>query len=194
MKGTWITAGVVSAALALAGPVAGSAAAGEHPDQACLLRAATGELRCYPSAAALLEAVTGSAAGGATTADLADPATVASIEQGLARERRSEAGLRAARTTSGSVVTAVFYDGTFGHGAALVMEAPTGCDDDTGVEWAWPTLTPGWRNRIRSGVGYARCEFKVWNHASYAGAAYGYVASSGHLGALNGAANSVKMR
>lgn len=201
-------AGLAAAALVLpTGPAARAAAEREGgSDEACLLRATTGELHCYPSADALVEAVTGAPAEGLTTADLADRPTVASIEAGLARQDRAAAA-RAARTARtgldepgaapaplASVVTAIFYDGTYGSGAALVMEAPSGCDDDPDVEWAWPTLTSSWRNRIRSGTGYARCDFKVWNNASYGGASYGYVASSGHFGALDAAANSVKMR
>ncbi|WP_436700821.1 hypothetical protein [Nocardioides sp. BYT-33-1] len=221
-------AGLAAAALVLtAGPAPGAAGRAGATGEACLLRASTGELHCYPSAAALVEAVTGVPAHGLTTADLAERSTVASIERGLVRRDRATARTvstaradradradragRTARTrtaapeapdpadSSGSaalasVVTAVFYDGTYGTGAALVMEAPSGCDDDPEVEWAWPTLTSSWRNRIRSGTGYARCDFKVWNNASYGGASYGYVASSGHFGALDAAANSVKMR
>jgi hypothetical protein len=175
------------------GTTAHAAPSAAASDEACLMRATTGQVRCYPSADALLEAVTGEPAVGFTTADLAAPATVAAIESGLAGPGET-AGLRGAGVPLASVVTAVFYDGLNGTGAALVMEAPSGCDDDLGVEWAWPTLTPEWRNRIRSGIGYARCDFKVWNHAWYAGAAYGYVSSSGYFGALDGAANSVRMR
>ncbi|MDQ6523834.1 hypothetical protein RB608_09500 [Nocardioides sp. LHD-245] len=204
-------AGLAAAALVLpSGPAARAADAGEGAaDEACLLRATTGELHCYPSADALLEAVTGVPTDGLTTADLSERSTLRSIETGLVRQDRAAASraARAARTgldepvaaapapaPLASVVTAIFYDGTYGTGAALVMEAASGCDDDLDVEWAWPTLTSSWRNRIRSGTGYARCDFKVWNNASYGGASYGYVASSGHFGALDAAANSVKMR
>lgn len=169
------------------------AGATEASDEACLMQATTGRVQCYPSADALLEAVTGEPADGYSTADLASPDTVAAIESGLAGSSDAT-GFRAPGVPLTPVVTAIFYDGTHATGAALVMEAPSGCDDDLGVEWAWPTLTPEWRNRIRSGVGYARCDFKVWNHAWYAGAAYGFVASSGWFGALDGAANSVRMR
>ncbi|MCR1785155.1 hypothetical protein KVF89_21630 [Nocardioides carbamazepini] len=206
-----VLAGLAAAALVLpSGPPARAAADREGaPDQACILRATTGELRCYPSADALLEAVTGVSSDGLTTADLAERTTVASIEAGLVRQDRAVArsAVPAARAGQAdqpdlagptvplaSVVTAIFYDGTYGSGAALVMEAASGCDDDPDVEWAWPTLTSDWRNRIRSGTGYARCDFKVWNNASYGGASYGYVATSGHFGALDAAANSVKMR
>lgn len=185
-------AGAVALAMVVL-PGATPAGATEASDEACLMQAATGRVQCYPSADALLEAVTGQPAEGFSTADLAAPDTVAAIEAGLAGAAGTE-GLRAPGASRASVVTAIFYDGTYATGAALVMEAPSGCDDDLGVEWAWPTLTPEWRNRIRSGVGYARCEFKVWNHAWYAGAAYGFVASSGWFGALDGAANSVRMR
>lgn len=163
-------------------------------DEACLMHATSRGVQCYPSADALLEAVTGEAADGYTTADLADADTVARLETGLAQQGDGSQGSRAPGVPLAPVIAAIFYDGTFGNGAALVMEAPSGCDDDPGVEWAWPTLTADWRNRIRSGVGYARCDFKVWNHAWYAGAAYGFVASSGYLGVLDGAANSVRMR
>jgi hypothetical protein len=181
------------AVVALPGGTPAGAAPATATDEACLMQATTGRVQCYPSADALLEAVTGEPAEGFSTADLAAPATVAAIESGLATTSGAE-GLRAPGAPLTSVVTAVFYDGTYATGAALVMEAPSGCDDDPGVEWAWPTLTPEWRNRIRSGVGYARCDFKVWNHAWYAGAAYGFVASSGSFGALDRAANSVRMR
>jgi hypothetical protein len=174
-------------------PAGAAPATATATDEACLMQATTGRVQCYPSADALLEAVTGEPADGFSTTDLAAPATVAAIESGLATTSGAES-LRAPGAPLTSVVTAVFYDGTYATGAALVMEAPSGCDDDPGVEWAWPTLTPEWRNRIRSGVGYARCDFKVWNHAWYAGAAYGFVASSGSFGALDRAANSVRMR
>ncbi|MFB9765463.1 hypothetical protein ACFFOS_13815 [Nocardioides kongjuensis] len=183
----------VAALAAVALPGGTPAGAATATDEACLMQATTGRVQCYPSADALLEAVTGEPAEGFSTADLAAPATVAAIEAGLA-DSRSE-GLRApGAPLAAAVVTAIFYDGTYATGAALVMEAPAGCDDDPGVEWAWPTLTPEWRNRIRSGVGYARCDFKVWNHAWYAGAAYGFVSSAGYLGALDRAASSVRMR
>lgn len=194
-----LAAGVAGAAalavVVLPGGTPAGAAAGvtQASDEACLMQAVTGRVQCYPSADALLEAVTGEPAEGFGTPDLAAPATVAAIESGLARTGEA-AGFRAPAAPVASVVTAIFYDGTYATGAALVMEAPGGCDDDPGVEWAWPTLTPEWRNRIRSGVGYAHCDFKVWNHASYAGAAYGFVASSGYFGALDRAANSVRMR
>ncbi|GAA1514280.1 hypothetical protein [Nocardioides humi] len=164
------------------------------PDEACILRAATGEMRCYPSADALLEAVTGRPVSGRTTADLAEPATIASIEAGLERQARSERVAGRPTAALASVVTAIFYDGTFGTGASLVMEAPSGCDDDPGVEWAWSTLTPAWRNRIHSGTGYSKCDFKVWDQAGYAGASYGWVSGSGSFGAMGGRAESVKMR
>ncbi|MBM7517330.1 hypothetical protein [Nocardioides nitrophenolicus] len=185
----------VAATLLPGGTPARASAAGPS-DEACLMQATTGEVRCYPSADALLEAVTGEPASGLSTSDLADPDTVAAIEAGLSGAS-GEPAFRAAGAPAAplaSVVTAIFYDGLNSTGAALVMEAPSGCDDDPDVDWAWPTLTTAWRNRIRSGVGYARCEFKVWNNASYGGASYGYVASSGYFGALDAAANSVKMR
>jgi hypothetical protein len=181
------------AVVALPGGTPAGAAPATATDEACLMQATTGRVQCYPSADALLEAVTGEPADGFSTADLAAPATVAAIEAGLADSVGSE-GYRAPGVPLAPVVTAIFYDGLNATGAALVMEAPTGCDDDPGVEWAWPTLTPEWRNRIRSGVGYARCDFKVWNHAWYAGAAYGFVSSSGYFGALDRAASSVRMR
>ncbi|MBV6728913.1 hypothetical protein [Nocardioides daeguensis] len=190
-----VAGAVALAVVVLPGGTPAGATAGvtEASDEACLVRAATGRVQCYPSADALLEAVTGEPAEGFSTTDLAAPATVAAIESGLAGAAEAP-GFRAPGAPLASVVTAIFYDGTYATGAALVMEAPGGCDDDSGVEWAWPTLTPEWRNRIRSGVGYARCDFKVWNHAWYDGAAYGFVASSGYFGALDRAANSVRMR
>ena len=72
------------AAVALPGGTPAGAAPATATDEACLMQATTGRVQCYPSADALLEAVTGEPAEGFSTADLAAPATVAAIEAGLA--------------------------------------------------------------------------------------------------------------
>jgi hypothetical protein len=164
--------------------------AGTASQEACLMQV-TGETTCYADADALVSAVTGEPSRGLTNADLRRPEVVARLEAGL----QADSGVysRTVAATA-SYVNAIFYDGTFGNGASLNMVSPYQCDDNTDVDVQWATLTSSWRNRIRSGVGYGRCDFKVWDLANFGGASYGWTNNSATFGAMDGAAESVKMR
>lgn len=181
----------VAATIAILGvaalPLMPSASAAEGSqaatDEACLLRLQTGEMRCYESPSALFEDLTGRQNTGLTSADLRKTEVIDAVETGIE-----------ASQAQASVINAVFYDGVQFAGASLYMEAPSGCDDDTGVEWSWNSLRSDWRNRIVSGRGFGKCDYKVWDYTGYQGASFGYTNFSGTFGAMAGAGESVRMR
>lgn len=171
-------------------------------DEACIAFAETQEVHCYSSPADLVTSITGEPSPPLTPADLGNPEIISAIEEGLESNTDGSAGVgrtRAQRSTDvtaleTSVITAIFYDETLNRGASLLMEAPSGCDANTDIDWSWSSLRSDWNNRIESGVGYSRCQFKVWDHPGYVGASYGWVSGADTFGAMNNATESVRMR
>lgn len=170
----------VSAAAVVVTGVVGptQAAPADDGPETCILNLASGSYRCYASTTAMLAKVTGGSVHVDSQEELLAPATVTELEQALS-----------------SVITAILYDDDGAEGGPrLIMEAPTGCDGDTGVEWAWKSLTAAWIDRINSGQGYSACQIKVWESNNYGGASYPWFSLTSSMGAMNNATNSVKMR
>lgn len=183
----------VVASLAFGAAVFPTAAAAGEPttdaaeEETCLYRIATDEMSCYPSSVAMIEDLgDDSQAADFASSDQTTLDTIEAVEESLEEEDP--------KATEGSVITAVFYDNTVYRGSRLLMEAPRGCDADTGVEWQWRSLRSDWDDRIRSGKGYSRCQFKIWDYTDYRGASFGYTPGDSGFGAMDSHASSVRMR
>lgn len=174
---------VVSLATAPAESASGSggdAVADKNSVETCVQNMATGSYKCWESLDAMLLERTGGRV-----------ALKASAAGELPMQSSTVAAVEAATSSS---INAIFYDVIWHGGAQLLMEAPTGCDNNTDIDWQWGALTGAWKNRISSGEGFSNCDYKLFDFDNFKGASTAWSNFDGSIGAMTDAANSVRMR
>lgn len=94
---------------------------------------------------------------------------------------------------AGGRVIFIGFDHTNLRGPNIKLRGSSSCDGDREVEIGYTSLGR-WDNRLNSGVGRARCQFKVFEHTYWRGASYGYFGIANSLGLLNNEASSMTFR
>lgn len=98
---------------------------------------------------------------------------------------------RAARAT---YILAYMYDNAGNTGSYYTISNSSPCDTNSDVDFSVANVGTTWNDRISSWTGFAECQIRVYENASYTGSSYGAYTSSSYVGdAMNDRTTSIRL-
>lgn len=147
-------------------------------DAVCFENITTGESGCFHDYDGYITARGGNSTDGVVGAD------------GLSQKEVDAMG------AATRVIVAIFSEGPRFDGKSIIFEVSGhGCDAKPDVDWVWKRITSRWQNRIGSGVGYSRCQIRVFDLPNRRGAKFGgpRYNTVHHMGPMTHEAESVAL-
>jgi hypothetical protein len=90
-------------------------------------------------------------------------------------------------------ILAKMYDHADYGGSYLEVTASNACDTNSDIDYSIPNVGSTWNDRISSWRGYAQCQIRIYENASFGGASYGAYTNSSYVGAaMNDRTTSIR--
>jgi hypothetical protein len=101
---------------------------------------------------------------------------------------------RSSRAAAATYILAYMYDSAGNTGLYYTITNTAPCDTNSDVDFSVTNIGTTWNDRISSWTGFAECELRIYENATFGGASYGTYTSSSYVGdAMNDRTTSIRL-